>query len=334
MTVQTEGAPVAGSATTLSGVLAERASRSETQQTEQEAPETGADNATVTEPEESEGDTPPEETIAAPETDTGEGEAESEPAEQPTLTPPARWDAEAKALFAELPVAMQRKMLDRDKTQQAAITKAQQEAADARKQSQAETDYRTKLDTLLNQASKTFKGKWDGMTPESWNKWFQENPTEATKAKAQYDMERDELSRLTQAQQVEQQKAYADFVKAEEAKLAEVAPELADPEKGAERRKAVSEFLQSQGFAPAQLANITASELAIAHDAMRYRKAKEAMADPLKPVLKPVVKPAGTRGGNSNPTAHLEALRKKADSSGRLEDTKAYRAAKRRAEAR
>lgn len=326
-----EGATGGGSMSMAEGVaalVARHAPEEPKDETEQQAPETGADDATETEQQESQAEPTAEDSDAAPETDTGEADAESEP-EQPTLSPPARWDADMKALFAALSPEMQRKLVDRDKTQQAAITKAQQEAAEARKRAEADTQIKDRLNTALTRAEQTFRGKWDGI---DWQKWAQEAPEKAAAARLQFDLEREQLHELQAAQHAEQQKAYSAFIEAEETRLRDLDPELADPEKGKERRAEVGQYLIESGVPADALSNISAVELVIARKAMRYDRAQAAMSEPLKPKItaSPPVKPAGARGGN-NSNQHLESLNKRLTTSGKPSDAVALYLAQKRA---
>lgn len=212
------------------------------------------------------------------------------------LDAPVYWTQDAKAKFAELPPELQAVVLSQEGPREAAAAKAKQEAAEYRAQADQEVAKVHTLAEQLNQflpkALESFKGKWDGI---DWEAWVDQDPEAALKAKFAYDADQATMAQLQAATQEAETQAHVAFLKAEAAKLPDLAPDLADPEKGPERRTKVAQHLLSMGIAPEALKTISAAEMAIAYDAYLYRQAKAGLTAAPKPKpapVKPVVKPA------------------------------------------
>jgi hypothetical protein len=118
-----------------------------------------------------------------------------------------------------------------------------------------------------------------------------------TLAKTQHDQEAAQLQHAAQAKAVAENQAQQAFVKAEFARLAEIAPDLADPATGQEKRTAVTQYLVKQGIAPEAIQHISAAEMLLAHKAMRFDEIQAAVAakpkpKPAAPLPKSPVRPA------------------------------------------
>lgn len=232
------------------------------------------------------GDDPPEE-----EPVEAEEEPESDP-ETPAIAAPKSWDAEARAEFALLSPALQKTVAAREEERDRAISRAQTEASKARERADAEVStlgqYKAQLDQLIPQAEATFGDKWANV---DWVRWAADDPAAAQIGRFQLEQEQQELARLKAAHQQTETLAFTKFLEAENERLKEVAPALADPKDGPAKRKAVAEYLVAQGVQPEQLKHISAHEMAIAHKAMQWdaaqAKAKTA-TDPPKPKSAPV----------------------------------------------
>ncbi len=229
--------------------------------------------------------------------EAADGVEDEEPAEAAApVEAPVYWTQDAKAKFAELPPELQAVVLSQEGPREAAAAKAKQEAAEYRAQADQEVAKVHTLAEQLNQflpkALESFKGKWDGI---DWEAWVDQDPAAALKAKFAYDADQATMAQLQAATQEAETQAHVAFLKAEAAKLPELAPDLADPVKGPERRTKVAQHLLSMGIAPEALKTISAAEMAIAYDAYLYRQAKAGLAatPKTKPApVKPVVKPA------------------------------------------
>lgn len=243
---------------------------------------------------------PSEETI--PEDDAGEadepgdseGEAEEIEAAAEPINPPQWWSKEAKARFAELPPDLQAEVMAQEGKREEVVTKAKAEA----KQQAEEATQRIKqveqivqgLNEVLPRALQNHQDKWADV---DWAAWAEQDSEAAFKGRLQFEQEQRDLAELVRKQQEAVQVQQTEFVKAEYAKLAEVAPDLyGNDEPVVQKRKEVGQFLLTQGIPAEALGTISAAELSLAYDAMRWRehqaKAKQAAANP-KPIAPPKV---------------------------------------------
>lgn len=262
---------------------------------EQQAPEAQA----APEPEETEGETssPEEPATEAENPGDEEQETEAEPEAVAPVEPPKYWSQDAKAKFAELPPELQAVVLEQEGPREAATAKAKAEAAEISKQAQAEVgkvqQLAEALAERLPQWVQSFQDRWGTQTPD-WLAYAQEHGAEAmTLAKTQFEVERQQLTEAAQAKELAAGQAYDAYVKAEVAKLKEVAPELATPEKG----QAISAYLAKAGVPPEALRNISATEMVLAHKAMLWDEAQAKLSTapkpkPAAPAPKAPVRPA------------------------------------------
>ena len=231
-----------------------------------------------------------------------EGEGDVEP-EVPAIEAPTSWDAEAKAVFAQLPPELQTKVAEiqqqRDRQTNEALQRAAETTRGAEARAQEAGQLKAVLDQILPRAQQVFGDRWAGI---DWAAWAQQDPGSAYQAEQQMRAEHAELQRLNTAKQVSDHQARQAFLQTEGDKLAEVAPELVDPQKGAATRQELKSFLNQAGFDDGTIGNATAQMLAMAHDAMRYRalkahalqqQGKRPTPPPAKPGLRPSPRPPG-----------------------------------------
>jgi hypothetical protein len=145
---------------------------------------------------------------------------------------------------------------------------------------------------------------------------------EATKLRFQYGNEQAELQRIANAQQVASNISFQKYVEAEGEKLKAIAPELADPKDGVAKRHAVGQFLIESGIPPDALRGISAAQLAIAYDAMRYRQAQKAIGTktPVAPAKAPAARPTAAKPQATSQKTKVAALYERAAQSGRIDD--------------
>lgn len=229
---------------------------------------------------------------------TGDEEAEPADQEAPVIDYPRSWAAEDREVFAALPEDARTIILARENQRDSAVSKAQKEASDARRAAATEvsklTELKPQIEGLIERASKTFADQWSNI---DWVAWAQQDPGAAMAGKFQMEQERDELARLGETQKTVNQLEIQKFTEAEAAKLPEVCPDLADPKEGPARRKSVAEFLLKQGITYDQLPNVSAVEMSIAYDAMRFRQRQT------PPPLKAPTSPALTKTPPARPAA-------------------------------
>lgn len=233
----------------------------------------------------------------------GATEAEAEPEEAVApLEAPKYWSHEAKAKFADLPPELQAVVLSQEGPREEAAAKAKAEAAQLRqtadKELQGVQKLAEQLNTFLPEAVKTFKSRWEDV---DWSAWVEQDPEAAFKGKIAFETEQQHLQKLAAAAEEAQAQAHQAFLREQTEKLREIAPELADPEKGVQRRTDVAKYLVAQGVDQSALNSISAVELTIAHKAMLFDQAKanlQAAPKPKPAASKPVVKPAAATSHN------------------------------------
>jgi hypothetical protein len=254
---------------------------------EQDAPEAPVEAAEEPQEIEGEANAPEEPTEGAENPEDPVIEEPAEVAETP-LDPPLYWTPEAKAKFAALDPEIQAEILAQEGPREASAAKAKAEAAQQTQAAQAEVakvqQLADHLGSFLPQAIETFQNKW-GNAPD-WIAYANEYGAEAMMiAKVQHEQEFALLQQTAQATEYAKAQAREAQVAVEFQRLAEIAPDLADPVEGPKRRAEITEFLESSGLARDDIMNITANEMALAHDAMQWRKAQAALK--ARPTPKP-----------------------------------------------
>lgn len=232
---------------------------------------------------------------SAPEEAEGEAEqpAEAEETEVEAeavapADPPKYWSQDAKEAFGQLPPDLQAVVLAQEGPREEATAKAKAEAAAKSSAADAEmakvTQLAEGLAEVLPRALQKFIHDW-GVEPD-WVAYGNEHGGDALAVrKAEYDADLKDLQSLHTAQAAAADQAHQTYVKAELARLAEIAPDLADPEKGGERRQVVVAYLKKHGSTDAEIRNISAAEMVIANKARLYDEAQAALM--ARPTPKP-----------------------------------------------
>ena len=269
----------------------------------------------------------------------GEDEApEAQEEETASIEPPTFWDEHGKKHFSELDPVTQEFILAQDKTSQAAVTRAQMEAADKVRTQTAEITQQvqvklTQLEEQANIAEMIIADKYAGVTSEALHQAVRMGQMTAEDAMGvqlamQSDLERVEALKSQLAQ--EQSSALQTFVENEAEKLKYLEPDLVDPEKGAELRQSVGKYLiETMGVAPEALSGISAAELSIAHKAKRWDDYQAAIAK--KPKPKPRPKGKNIKPGKSSraSTSKVAQAKKRFQQTGSQEDYLALKRAQR-----
>lgn len=246
-----------------------------------------------------------EEKVASSTEGAGEGDVEEEPAdaaedeedlhpEEPEgdeeeegarLPPPASWAKEDHTAWGELTPAAQavvaRREADRDKAMAQAASKAGQAAAEVKTLSEGYEQVKGFMTNEVDRAKKAWVERWGNV---DWVRAARElDPKEYNAYRVQADEEREQiaayeahLERVAEKAAKASKSAREAFLAEQSTKLAELSPELADPEKGKERRVKTAEYLVKQGFPAEVLADISAAELTIADKARMWDEAQEA----------------------------------------------------------
>jgi hypothetical protein len=290
---------------------------------------------------------------AAPEKATGEDEA-ADPAEKPPLELPRSWTKDRAEIWAKLDPATQEILLEQDRKASIDVRNRQNELAEERKAVQAERtavekarqQYEAQLPALMrelesvNQASfsdiKSMEDvvKLQSEDPFRFQAWqVHQMRLQATKA---------ENDRVVSEKTAAEQSNWAKHVQEENAKAAELIPDLADKAKGeALTRRVATELLPDLGFTESEL-NALASgkdKLSIYDhrlqrllaDSIQLRDIKNAPKAVVKADLPPVQKPGVARAPGSDKAAALQSLTDKLTNSGSEKDALELLIAKRSA---
>jgi hypothetical protein len=280
----------------------------------QQAPESAAAPAALAAPEPMESEPVKAGDDAAPPHAEATGETqEADPAQAPTIEPPRSWSAEARERWSKLDPETQSYLLERDRTDSAAVRKAQNEAAESRKAVEAERTgleqarghYEAALPQLLATLQQQAAGEFadirtvadvERLAREDWPRYLQWDLAQKKLAAVQQEM-----ASAQQRHAAEQQQRFAEFARRQDSLLAEKVPDMADPKKAAALQSAALGLLQDLGFEQGELARAWNVQgdfslrdhrvQALIIDAVRWReaqaKAREAAAKPVPPVQRP-----------------------------------------------
>jgi hypothetical protein len=258
---------------------------------EVEAPEAEPETEALDETE-SEDATTSDEPVSEDDSPGDEGdEAEDETEAVAPVDAPAWWKADAKAKFAELPSELQAVVLEQETVRERVVSEAKAQAAETVKAAQKEMEgvqaLADHLNDFLPQAIETFKSRW-GEAPDWAEVVRVSGAEEAFILKAQWEQEQAQIVQLKQATAQAEVQARHVFLQNEFKTLAEIAPDLTDPTTGAEKRTAITLYLDTNGIDREAINNISAREMLIAHKAMLW---DQAQATSKQLATKPQAKP-------------------------------------------
>lgn len=273
-----------------------------------------------------------DEEIEATEDDLDAEEVEEPEDETPKLPPPKSWAAEDHAAWEELTPGAQavvaKREADRDRAVKEAAEKAGRATAEVKTLAEGYEQARASIADEVTRAATAWQEKWGKVD------WLQVardySPQDYNYYKAQADAEREQIVTYAEHLKGVQAKAAkaselarAAFIADEATKLAELSPELTDPEKGPARRKEVAEYLLAQGFTADVLNDISAAELTIARKAQLWDNAqKAAKSQAALPRKNPIstAKPAPTgAGGGASPQRNLQAASQRLTKTGSID---------------
>ena len=266
------------------------------------------------------------EDAAPPQEATGETEEADPTPEESPLDPPRSWAKDKSEVWAKLDRGAQELLLAHDREVSAAVRRAQNEAAEARKAAearmaqaeQASKQYETALPQLMQTLESQTAGQFgdiktmadvERLATEDWPRYLQWDLAQKKLAAV-----RTEMQAAQQRQQDEQRQKFAEFAAKEDKLLLEKVPEMADPKKAAELQTAAKKLLTDLGFDDNELGKAwnAHGEFSLRDhrvqmlvvDAINWRnaqaKAKEVTKKPVPPVQRP---------GASQPKGAAEAAR-------------------------
>ncbi len=218
---------------------------------------------------------------------------------------------------------------------QSDYTRKTQEAAELRKQADAErSKAHQERETYFNNLQRMQVQLESALGEQSqidWNRLIDENPVEAVRQQhllherqARYQQVMAEQERVAQQYQAEQAQAQASYLSEQREALLAKLPDWKDDAKAAAEQGAISKFLQEQGFDSAEIqAVIDHRHVLIARDAMRYRDLManaKAQAKKVQEAPQRVVKPGV---GESPNLDRRSSAMKQLNKTGRVEDAAA-----------
>jgi len=281
-----------------------------------------------------------QEADAAPQDEAPGETQEADPAQQlPPIEPPRSWTKEEKAEFATYPREAQEKIARREQERERAIRQSQNEAAEklkgltAKEQAveQARQQYESALPILLQNLQTAMAGEFSDiktmadvqrMATEDWPRYIRWDAQQKQIAAVHQ-----ELQGAEQRRETEKKQKFAEFAQAEDAKLAEFVPELADSEKAGKVQNAAIALLKDIGFSENELVEAYNGQRDLSlrdHrvqrlivDGIRYREMQKAAEQAKEKVqakpLPPVQRPGTTQGKGAAQAAEIQNLQKQLD---------------------
>ena len=278
--------------------------------------------------------------------------ADPEAEELPPIEPPRSWTKDEQERFKSYPRELQAYLSEREQQRDRELRRSQNEAAEHRKAIEAELakvdqarkEYEAKLPAIMQALQDAQAGAFaDIRTVDDVQRLAAEDPFRYLQWQAHQQKLQAVAYEQEQAGKRQQQEHLASWTKFqndENAKAAELHPELADPEKAKHLHEGVVELFRDKGFTETDLNNMAAGATyspfdhrwqSILVDALKYREAQKAkpvaVAKPVPPVQRPGVAPP--RGAAK--TENLQALSAKLDRSGSVDDALELLAARRKA---
>lgn len=291
----------------------------------------------------------PEEGNADPEADPGEAPEAADPEATPPIEPPRSWTKDAKERWNALPPETQAYLAEREQQRDREVRRSQNEAAEATKRiaaqqqelEKARKDYEAKLPALMQALQDAQSGAFsDIKTVDDVTRLATEDPFrylqwQAHQQKLQavnYEMEQAKTR-----QTGEQRNAWATHVQAENAKVVELHPELADPKAVEKWQKAAVDLLEDKGFTKDELNRLASGNdklsifdhriQSLLIDGVKYRQAQSAPAKVVPPTVPKVERPGTAKPQGSTAQERVQALQKQFDASPTVDNATALRLA-------
>ena len=268
----------------------------------------------------------------ADDVDPLEAELDAEPSDEAPPVPgepaPAHWTAEDAAIWNSLPPEAQKTVAKQEAARQQQVQAVQ---AEAMRNQQALIDLARAVDERVPAIVDQYTQRWHEWTPQVWAQLAQQDTHEYTRLKAQHDAEYAEAVTAQQARDGLAKMEQEAFLAQQGHLLAQVAPDLADPQKGAERIQGVAKFLLTEGIPQDVLPRISAAEWGLAYDAMRYRQLAKRAAERKAPTAAAparAVPPASSAA--PSPARTRQGLEAKLTKSGSIDDAVALLVARNR----
>lgn len=256
-------------------------------------------------------------------------EGEEEPEEPVEVIPrPQSWAAEHQAAWDAVPDETKAVIMAQETRRDRDTQKAVQTASEARRLAEQEVANVTQLKAVLDQTVPAMlaatQSKWSGWTPQAQVEMARNDPARYTALDAEYKADQQLMAQAQAANQQAQSVAFSAFVREQEARLPELAPELADPKTGPTERQALAAYLGSKGVPESQIRELDAVAISIAYDAMRYRQSRGHLAQTSRPTpAKPALKPAAATAVRT-PQREVEAAKNRFNQTRSVDDAVAF----------
>lgn len=245
----------------------------------------------------------------------------------------------------EIPVSL-RELLSSHR-QQGHITRQQQELAREREKARTEhAAQQQKFDELLAQKTQTLdlarKMFLKEVDKVDWDKLRNEDPNEFLLRRYDYEKQREALNEAIaehkadlDARAAQQQATYKEYEAREFETLMAKVPEWADNALMKKEGTQISQYMNSMGFSPEEIAQVTDHRhMLILRDAARYRALKGGAASNVTPIsTRPVIRTTPRSAALPVTQKALEAARAAFKKSGDVRDLPALMAAERAAKA-
>lgn len=279
----------------------------------------------------------PQEPVEAEVGGTGEDAPQEpeQPPEEPEIEAPKSWSAEDREAWAALTPEARKivaaREADRDRTVQQALSQKALATKQANEQAaQAAAEFRAKAEGIMPEALRRV-AELEAVDLVALN---QRDPHQAQQILFEREQAKKDLETLQADMQSAQRVEYQAHVTKLVEELPSLVPDLVDPEKGTERVNAVGKFLSDMGIPQDQIRWVSATELSLAYDAMRWRqsqdKARTAVAAATRPTTPPTrpVRPASSAPTPSQQSA-VEAARNRLAKTGGIDEAVALLRARR-----
>ncbi|MDE5451321.1 hypothetical protein GWE18_00325 [Bradyrhizobium sp. CSA112] len=291
---------------------------------------------------------------ADPATAPSEEPEATEPAELPPIDPPRSWTQAEKERFQSLPRETQEYLHSREQEREREFRRGQNDIAEKSKAIEAKLSeaekarqqYEAKLPALM-QALHDTSPFADIKSMADVEKLQAEDPFRFQQFQVyQWKMQgvQAELQEAESRKATQHQTEWTNHVQTENAKAAEVIPELADEKKAPELHKRAAERLSELGFKPEELNDLASGKQKLSIYDHRIQqlifsdlklsdiqKAKTAVA--AKP-LPPVQRPGTSKPTGSAVSEHIQALTRQFNETGSLKIAQELRAAQARSQRR
>lgn len=222
--------------------------------------------------------------------EAGENDDEQEAEAVPAVEAPQWWDSEDKAVFAGLTPEQQAVIRKQEDKREAVTQKEKSQAIEARKVALAAAEKAKvvvdQLEAVLPDRMAAFQAKYAEIDQIDWDAWNVSDPVAANRYMAQYNSDRLTLERTFAAKAEAGRVAQETFVREQSARLAEIAPEIAQ---SPENLKAIGDYAVKHGVTSEDLTFAEASHMVILNKARLYDELMAKAA--AKPATPPMQKP-------------------------------------------